>query len=172
MGFFFHCGLNVWKKKLASRTHLLNVNIFHLEKRRNQACLAYRKFSFSVRELNSRLSIASNCTTWSYTERCEFNSRTEKENFHGPGRPCFLLFPSEICSRLVDEYHSLVYSSHHSNKHLKKLYAIRRRKQNGGWKRKRTLSDFFVGFELIFKKLADPCVLLKGCRWWGFRLYH
>ena len=51
-----------------------------LGKRRNQTHLAKLKFSFSMRELNSRLSIASYRTRWSYTERCEFNSRTEKEN--------------------------------------------------------------------------------------------
>ena len=131
-GIFFSLWFECLKEKTSESYSSTKREHISLGKRRNQARPEPRKFSFSVRELNSRLSIALYCATWSYTERCEFNSRTEKENFHGPGRPCFLLFPSEICSRLVDEYHSLVYSSHHSNKHLKKLYAIRRRKQNGG----------------------------------------
>ena len=53
-------------------------------------------------------------------ESREFNSRTEKENLRGSGRAWFLLFPSETCSRLVDKYNSVVYSSQQLNHNEKK----------------------------------------------------
>ena len=120
-------------------------------KRRNHARLRKLKFSFPVRELNSPLSIASNCTTGSYTESREFNSRTEKENFSYARRAWFLLFPSETRSRPMDKYDSVVYSSQQSNNIKKKNGRNPEKKTKWRLKRKRTLTAFLLGFELILQ---------------------
>ena len=63
-----------------------------LGKRRNQARSEPRKFSFSVRELNSHLSVQLHVLQYDAIESREFNSRTEKENLRGSDKPGFFFF--------------------------------------------------------------------------------